>query len=101
MFSHWLVRSRELRLFVWPCAALRPRSMVEEVRLHREGPARVADTLRHQGDTAPVKRLELLLALQLELLLVLPFSYSIVITLPTKHRPMLPAALSPYRTASI
>jgi len=59
----------------------------------------VVDTRRQQEDTAPVRRLGLALALQLELLLVLPFWCGIIIIVQKKRRRLtLLAVLSPYRT---
>ena len=74
--------------------------MVEGVRPEQEGPVPVVvDTHRQQEDTAPVRRLELALALPLGLPLVLPFWFGIVIILQKKRsRLTLLAAPSPYRT---
>jgi hypothetical protein len=65
------------------------------------GLAGMADTPRRQGDTAPEKQLELGLEPRLALLSASLFSSDTIITLPTKHRPMSPAALSPFRTESV
>jgi hypothetical protein len=66
-----------------------------------EALAGLGDTPRHQGDTAPAKQLELGLEPRLALLSVLLFSSDTIIALQTKHKPMLPAALSPFRTESV
>jgi hypothetical protein len=61
--------------------------MAEEVRPEWAGPApAVADTRHQQEDTAPERRLELALALQLELPWVLPFWFGIITTLQKKRR---------------
>jgi hypothetical protein len=65
------------------------------------GLAELADTPRHQGDTALAKQLELGLAPRLALPLASPFSSDTIITLQTKRRPMSPAVLSPFRTESV
>jgi len=67
-----------------------------------EALAGLGDTPRHQGDTAPAKQLELGLEPRLALLSGSLFSSdTTIITLQTKHRPMSPAALSPFRTESV
>jgi hypothetical protein len=63
--------------------------------------AGLGDTPRHQGDTAPAKQLELGLAPRLALQSASLFSSDTIITLLTKHRPMSPAALSPFKTESV
>jgi len=76
--------------------------VVEEVQEGQEELVRLAglgDTLRHRADTAPVRPLELLLALRLELLLASLFSCDIIITLLRKPRLMSQDVLSPYRVA--
>jgi len=64
-------------------------------------PEGLGDTPRHRADTAPAKQLELALALRLALLSASLFLSDTIITLRTKHRPMSPAALSPFRTESV
>jgi hypothetical protein len=66
-----------------------------------EALAGLGDTPRHQGDTVPAKQLELELEPQLALLSASLFSSDTIITPQTKHRPMSPAALSPFRTESV
>jgi hypothetical protein len=66
-----------------------------------EALAGLGDTPRHQGDTAPAKQLELGLESRLALLSASLFSSDTIITLQTKHRPMSPAALSPFRAESV
>jgi len=78
--------------------------VVEEVQAGQEELVRLAgleDTLRHRADTAPVRRLELVLALRLELLLASLFSCDIIIiiTLLRKPRLMSQGVPSPYRVA--
>ncbi len=81
--------------------------MVAEVRAVQEGRGAgapgVADTLRLQVATAPVRQLELVLAPRLERLLPSSFSFDIIITLHLRRKPklMLPAAPSPPRTKSL
>jgi hypothetical protein len=64
-------------------------------------PEGLGDTPRHREDTAPAKQLELALALRLALLSASLFLSGTIITPRTKHRPMSPAALSPFRTESV
>jgi hypothetical protein len=66
-----------------------------------EALAGLGDTPRRQADTAPAKQLELGLESRLALLSASLFSSDTIITLQTKHRPMSPAALSPFRTESV
>jgi len=67
----------------------------------QEGLVGLGDTPRPREDTAPAKQLELALALRLALLSASLFLSDTIITLRTKHRPMSPAALSPFRTESV
>jgi len=66
-----------------------------------EALAGLEDTLRQRGDTVLAKQLELGLAPRLALPLALSFLSDTIITLQTKHRPMSPAACSPFRTESV